>query len=110
MFDKKGQIIIAREDCELSGDDLMMMALDAGAEDFTEEEDSFIILTDPDVFSEVRESLEKEGIVMAEAEVAMLPQTYVDLAAEDDIKNITRILDFLDEDDDVQEVWHNWNE
>ncbi len=110
MFDKKGQIIIAKEDCDMDADDLMMTALDAGAEDFTEEEDSFIILTDPDAFSEVRESLEKEGLVMAEAEVAMLPQTYVDLSSEDDIKNISRILDLLEDDDDVQEVWHNWNE
>jgi len=110
MFDKKGQIIIAKEDCDLDADSLMMEALDAGAEDFTEEEDSYIILTEPDAFSEVREALEKQGIVMAEAEVAMLPQTYVDLSSEEDIKNINRILDLLDEDDDVQEVWHNWNE
>ncbi len=110
MFDRKGQIIIDKEECDMDADDLMMMALDAGAEDFTEEEDSFVILTDPDAFSEVREALEKEGIAMAEAETAMLPQTYVDLSSEDDIKNISRILDLLDDDDDVQEVWHNWNE
>lgn len=110
MFDRKGQIIIDKEECGMDADDLMMMALDAGAEDFTEEEDSFVILTDPDAFSEVREALEKEGIAMAEAEVAMLPQTYVELSSEDDIKNISRILDLLDDDDDVQEVWHNWNE
>lgn len=110
MFDRKGQIIIDKEECDIDADDLMMMALDAGAEDFTEEEDSFVILTDPDAFSEVREALEKEGIAMAEAETAMLPQTYVDLSSEDDIKNISRILDLLDDDDDVQEVWHNWNE
>ena len=110
MFDNKGQIIIDKEECDMDADDLMMFALDAGAEDFTEEEDSFIILTEPNIFSEVREKLEKEGIVMASAEPAMLPQTYVDLSSEEDIKNINRILDFLEEDDDVQEVWHNWNE
>ena len=69
MFDKKGQIIIDREECEMDGDDLMMMALDAGAEDFQEEEDSFVILTDPDSFGQVREALEKENVPMAEAEV-----------------------------------------
>lgn len=110
MFDKKGQMIIDKEECDMEADDIMMLALDAGAEDFTEEEDSFIILTEPDAFSEVRENLEKEGIVMANAEQAMLPQTYVDLSSEEDIKNINRILDILEEDDDVQEVWHNWNE
>ncbi len=110
MFDQKGQIIIAREDCEMEADDLMMLALDAGAEDFSEEEDSFEVLTAPDDFSAVREALEKENIIMADASVTMLPQTYVTLTNEDDIANITRILDFLDEDDDVQEVFHNWEE
>lgn len=110
MFDEKGQIIIAKEDCDLEADDLMMMALDAGAEDFNEEEDSFEVITDPAVFSEVREALEAENIVMASAEVTMIPQTYVTLTDEKDLTNIQRILDFLDEDDDVQEVYHNWEE
>ena len=110
MFNKKGQIIIDKEECELDADDLMMMALDAGAEDFTEEEDSFIILTDPDDFSAVRESLEKENIAMADAQVMMLPQTYVELTDEQDLYNINKILSLLEEDDDVQEVYHNWDE
>ena len=110
MFDKKGQIIIDKEECELDADDLMMMAFDAGAEDFTEEEDSFIILTDPDDFSTVRESLEKENIAMADAQVMMLPQTYVELTDEQDLYNINKILSLLEEDDDVQEVYHNWDE
>ena len=110
MFDKKGQIIVAKEECEMDADDLMMMALDAGAEDFNEEEDSFEILTAPDDFSAVREALEKAGIPMVEAQVAMVPQTYVDLTDEKDVKNLQRTLDLLDEDDDVQNVYHNWDE
>jgi YebC/PmpR family DNA-binding regulatory protein len=110
MFDEKGQIIIAKEECDLEADDLMMMALDAGAEDFSEEEDSFEVLTAPDDFTAVREALEKENIPMASAEVTMLPQTYVTLTDEEDLKCINRILDLLDEDDDVQEVFHNWDE
>ena len=110
MFDEKGQIIIAKEDCEMEADDLMMLALDAGAEDFSEEEDSFEVLTAPDDFETVRAALEKENIVMAEASVTMLPQTYVELTAEEDLTNINRILDLLDMDDDVQEVYHNWDE
>ena len=110
MFDRKGQIIIDKEECEIDADDLMMIALDAGAEDFSEEEDSFEVLTDPDEFSAVREALEKEGIPMMEAEVAMIPQTYVELTDEQDIKNLQRTLDLLDDDDDVQYVWHNWDE
>ena len=110
MFDKKGQIIITKEDCELEADELMMMALDAGAEDFIEEEEGFEIITDPDDFSAVREALEKEGIVMAEAEVTMIPQTWVELTDENQIKFFNKTLDLLDDDDDVQYVYHNWDE
>jgi YebC/PmpR family DNA-binding regulatory protein len=110
MFDKKGQIIIDKEECEMDADDLMMTALDAGAEDFSEEEDSFEITTAPEDFSQVREALEKEGLPMASAEVTMIPQTWVSLSDEQDIKMMNRILDLLDEDDDVQEVYHNWDD
>ncbi|MCR4797412.1 MAG: YebC/PmpR family DNA-binding transcriptional regulator [Lachnospiraceae bacterium] len=110
MFDEKGQIIIAKEDCSMDADDLMMMALDAGAEDFSEEEDSYEVLTAPEDFSAVYAALEKENIPMADAEVTMIPQNYVTLESEEDITFINRILDLLDEDDDVQEVYHNWDE
>jgi YebC/PmpR family DNA-binding regulatory protein len=110
MFDEKGQIIIDKEECEMDADDLMMVALDAGAEDFSEEDDSFEIITDPADFETVRKALEDAGIPMASAEVTMIPQNYVTLTEEADIINIGRILDFLDEDDDVQEVFHNWEE
>ena len=110
MFDEKGQIIIAKEDCDMDADDLMMLALDAGADDFNEEDEDYEVLTAPDAFSQVRETLEKENIPMANAEVTMLPQTYVELSDEKDLTNIQRILDLLDEDDDVQEVYHNWDE
>lgn len=94
----------------MDADELMMLALDAGAEDFNEDEESYEILTDPDTFSEVRLKLEEEGIAMAQAEVTMIPQTYVELTSEEDIKNIQKTLDLLEEDDDVQDVYHNWNE
>ena len=110
MFDKKGQIIIDKEECEMDADDLMMIALDAGAEDFAEEDDSFEVLTAPDDFSAVREALEKEGIPMVEAQVAMIPQNYVTLSDEQDIKNLQKTLDLLEDDDDVTDVWHNWEE
>ena len=91
-------------------DDLMMIALDAGAEDFAEEDDSFEVLTAPDDFSAVREALEKEGIPMVEAQVAMIPQNYVTLSDEQDIKNLQKTLDLLENDDDVTDVWYNWEE
>ena len=111
MFDKKGQIIIAKEENEeVDADELMMTALDAGAEDFTEEEDSYVIITDPDNFTAVREELEKQNLVFAEAEVTMIPQNYVTLTDEEAIKKMNKLLDLLDEDDDVQQVYHNWDE
>ena len=110
MFDQKGQIIIDREECEMDPDELMMLALDAGAEDFSEEEDSFEILTSPDDFSDVRQKLEEEGIPMASAEVTMIPQNYVALTDETALKQLNRTLDMLDEDDDVQAVYTNLEE
>ncbi len=110
MFDQKGQIIVAKEDYDGDADELMMTALDAGAEDFAEEEDSFEITTTPEDFSTVREAMEAAGITMASAEVTMIPQNYVELTDEEDIKKMNRILDLLDEDDDVQAVYHNWDE
>ncbi len=110
MFDKKGQIIIDKEECDMAADDLMMIVLDAGAEDFSEEEDSFEVITAPEDFSKVVEALEGEKIKMAEANITMIPQTYGTLTNEEDIKCMNRILDLLDEDDDVQEVYHNWEE
>ena len=110
MFDKKGQIIIDKEECDMDADELMMMALDAGAEDFAEEEDSFEIITDPDAFADVESALKENGIVMASAEVTMIPQNYVALTDETAVKNLQKTLDLLDEDDDVQAVYHNWDE
>lgn len=110
MFDKKGQIFIDKEECDMDADDLMMTALDAGAEDFAEEEDSFEITTDPAELATVRDALSAQGIVMTQAEVTMIPQTYVTLQDEKDLANIHKILDMLDEDDDVQTVYHNWDE
>ena len=110
MFDKKGQIVIDKEECTMDADELMMIALDAGAEDFSEEEDSFEVLTAPEDFSAVREALETAAIPMMEAEITMIPQTWVELTDENDIKKMNRILDLLDEDDDVQAVYHNWDE
>ena len=110
MFDEKGQIIIDKDEVEMESDDLMMLALDAGAEDFAEEEDSYEITTTPADFEQVRKALEDENISMVSAEVSMIPQTYVSLTEDADITNINRFLDLLDDDDDVQEVYHNWEE
>ncbi len=115
MFDEKGQIIISKEEMDDNGinmeaDDIMMLALDAGAEDFTEEDDSYEIITSPDEFSVVREALEAKKLPMASAEITMIPQNYVTLTDENDIRQLTRTLDLLDDDDDVHDVYHNWDD
>ena len=110
MFDKKGQIIIDKEECDMDADELMMIALDGGAEDFNEEEDSFEILTNPDELENVRKALEDAGVAYISADVNMIPQNYVELTDENAIKCLQRTLDLLDEDDDVQAVYHNWDE
>ena len=110
MFDKKGQMIVAKEECDKDADELMMMALDAGAEDFNEEDDCYEITTAPDDFDAVNEALTNDGLTFASAEVTMIPQTYVELTSEDDLKKMRRILALLDEEDDVQNVYHNWDE
>ena len=109
MFKQKGIFAVSAE-TGVSEDDLMMIALDAGAEDFSEEEDSYEVLTSPDDFSAVREALEKAGLPIAEAQVAMIPQTYVELTDEQALKDLQRTLDLLDDDDDVTDYWTNWDE
>ena len=110
MFDNKGQMIVDKEEYTGDADELMMLALDAGADDFNEEEDCYEILTSPEEFDAVNQALADAGVTFASAEITMIPQTTVDLTSEDDIKKMNRILGLLDEDDDVQNVYHNWNE
>lgn len=110
MFDTKGQIIVEKEDCPLDSDTLMEKALDAGADDFVEEDDSYEILTDPDAFYDVCKGIEGLNLPIVSSEVTKLPQNYVTLDSEDDIKQLQRTLDLLDADDDVQAVYTNWDE
>ncbi len=110
MFDEKGQIILDKEEIEMDPDELMMLAVEAGAEDFSDEEDSYEIITAPEDFSAVLEAMQKEKLPIVSADVTMIPQTWVTLSDEQDLKNINRILDLLDDDDDVQNVYHNWDD
>ncbi len=110
LFDKKGLIVIDKEECDMEADDLMMLALDAGAEDFADEEEGYEIYTDPDQWGEVDAALKEAGITALSSEVTMIPQTWVELTDETAVKNMQKILDLLDEDDDVQAVYHNWDE
>ena len=104
MFQEKGEIVIEKEDRD--EDEMMMLALDAGAEDFASEEEVFVVTTTPEDFGTVREALEAEGIEFLEAAVKMIPDTYTEIN-EDDAKKFQKMLDLLEEDDDVTDVYHN---
>lgn len=110
MFDKKGQLIVDKEEYEGDADELMMLALDAGAEDLKEEEDSFEIITAPEDFDKVHEALDNAKVPLVSAEIAMIPQNTVSVTDEASVKNLRRTLDFLDDDDDVQQYYTNWEE
>lgn len=108
-FDQKGVIIIEKED--LDEDTVMMDALEAGAEDMSaDDEDVFEITTAPDAFGAVLETLQNKGYTFVSAAVEMVPQNYVKLESEEDIKNMEKLIDLLEENDDVQNVWHNWDQ
>ena len=102
-------IIIEKEATNLSEDDLMMLALDCGAEDFSGEDEYYEITTSPDDFSKVCEKLQENGLTFVEADIQMVPTTYVDLD-EKSAEKMERLIERLDELDDVSEVFHNWNE
>ena len=106
QFDKKGVIIMERGD--LDEDTVMMQALEAGAEDFQADENTFEIYTAPEDFSAVREALETLGYSFIEAEIEMVPQNYITLEKEEDMAQMRKLLDNLEDNDDVQAVWHNW--
>ena len=108
MFDKKGQIVIERT-ALLDEDEVMMAALDAGADDFVPQEDAFEVYTDPAAFSAVREALEAAGYEFISAEVAMIPQNYVEITDPEVLVKVQKFMDMLDDNEDVQEVYHNGN-
>lgn len=104
MFQEKGEIVIEKGD--LDEEEVMMMALDAGADDFQAEDEVFVVYTEPDSFGEVREALESQGLEFLEAGVKKIPDTTTEIN-EDDAKKFQKMLDLLEDDDDVQEVYHN---
>ena len=108
-FDRKGVIIIDNEDGDYDEDTVMMDALDAGAADFQPEEGCFTIYTDPADFNAVAKALEEKGYKFESAQIEMVPQNYQKLENPEDISNMEKMLDIFEDDDDVQNVWHNWD-
>ena len=108
MFTQKGVIVVDLEDKD--PDELMMDALDAGAEDFSPDGPVFEITTDPDSFNDVVKALEDKGYTFESAEIEMVPQNYVTMTGEDDVKSMNKLIDMLEDNEDVQNVWHNWQQ
>ena len=109
MFNKKGVIVIEKASTDMAEDDIMMLALDAGAEDFEASDDVYEITTDPSDFTSVREKLEEAGLSFLEAEVQMVPTTTVALD-EAGQEKMERLIERLEDLDDVMNVYHNWEE
>lgn len=108
MFTKKGVLVIEREDLDKDEDTVMSDALEYGASDFEADEDVFTIYTEPEDFSAVRDDLEKAGYTFVSAELEMVPSTYTKIDDEDNKTKMQKMLDMFEDNDDIQNVWHNW--
>ena len=109
-FDRKGVIVINNEDEDLDEEVVMMDALDSGASDFEADGPVFEVTTEPDDFPAVLSALEAKGYTFVSAEVEMVPQNYIKLATDDDVKMMEKLLGMLEDNEDVQNVWHNWEQ
>lgn len=109
-FDRKGVIVIDNEDGELDEDTVMMDALEAGAADFEADGEALEITTAPDSFNDVVKALEGKGYSFVNADIEMVPQNYIVLSSEGDVHNMERLIEFLEDNEDVQNVWHNWQQ
>ena len=108
-FSKKGVLVIDNEDGDYDEDSVMMDAMDAGADDFEAEDDCFTVYTDPDDFNAVADALTQKGYSFVSAQIEMVPGEYKKLENPDDVANMEKMLDIFEDDDDVQNVWHNWD-
>ena len=108
MFEKKGVLVIDREELEADEDKVMEDALEAGASDFETEDDAFTVYTEPEDFSAVRDEIASKGYEFASAEVEMVPNTYTKLEDEESKEKMQKMLDMFEDNDDIQNVWHNW--
>lgn len=109
LFDRKGLIVIAREDLNIDEDDMLLQAIEAGADEMETTEDSFEIYTSPEQFEQVKNTFAAQGFTFATAEITMIPQTYTTLTG-DDLTKMLKLIDMLEDDDDVQEIYHNLDE
>jgi len=109
LFDRKGLLIVSREEFEVDEDEMLLQAIEAGAEEMETTDESFEIYTTPESFEGVKNNLEESGFTFVQAEITMIPQTYTSLEG-DDLTKMLKLIDALEDDDDVQEVYHNLDE
>ena len=109
-FDRKGVIVVDNEEEEIEEDTIMMEALEAGADDIVADEGVYEVYTNPDDFAAVSEALTAAGYSFLSADIAMVPQNYIKLTDPDDIKNMEKMIEMFEDNEDVQNVWHNWDE
>ena len=109
-FDKKGVLVIDNEDEDYEEDTVMMDAMDCGADDFEADESCFTIYTAPDDFNAVADAMTAKGYTFASAQIEMVPQNYQKLESEEQIKQMEKLIDTMEDDDDVQNIWHNWDQ
>ncbi|MCL6587537.1 MAG: YebC/PmpR family DNA-binding transcriptional regulator [Anoxybacillus sp.] len=109
LFERKGLLVIAREELDIEEDDMLLQAIEAGAEEMETTDDSFEIYTAPEQFEDVKNALSANGFTFVEAQITMVPQTYTKLTG-DDLTKMLKLIDMLEDDDDVQEVYHNLDE
>jgi len=109
LFERKGLLVIDREQHNVDEDELLLLAIEAGAEEMETTDESFEMYTAPESFETVKEQLEQQGFTFASAEITMIPQTYTTLSGEE-LKKMLKLIDTLEDDDDVQEVYHNLDE
>lgn len=108
MFDRKGVLAIEKDD-SIDEEEFMMEAIELGAEDFTSDENGYEIITSPEDFNGIRDALKEKGFNFVTAEISQIPQNTISLTEEKDIKNMVKLIDILEDNDDVQEVYHNWD-
>ena len=109
-FDKKGVLVIDNSEEELDEEEVMMDAMEAGADDFEADGDVFTIYTDPDDFNAVAEAMGKKGYTFVSAQIEMVPQNYQKLDSEEQIRLMEKLIEIMEDDDDVQNIWHNWEQ
>ena len=108
MFEKKGQLGVLKHE-DVDEEEFMLLALDLGAEDVIDRDEAYEIITSPEAYEEVRDGLEENGYEFVQSDITFIPSNYTELTDEEDIKSMEKLIDTLEDNDDVQDVYTNWD-